>query len=94
MKRLLNDEDHLDMEEDCNNRVNSLALRVADLEGESPSTLAARMSAAESGISSLGLILPAVRYVIKQARLYLRQNLQDHVEIGQMVSRKNGTNEY
>lgn len=42
----------------------------------------------------LGLVLPALRYGMKQARLYLRQNLQDHVEIGQMVSRKNGTNEY
>ena len=53
MKRLLNDEDSMGMEQDCNDRVNGLALRIADLEGASPSTLAARITATETGIGNL-----------------------------------------
>lgn len=42
----------------------------------------------------LGLVLPAIRHGINQARLLIRENRQDHVEIGQMINRKNGTGEY
>lgn len=60
MKRLLNDEDSLGMEQDCNDRVNILALRVSNLEGATPETLAARMTAAESGLSGHATRITAI----------------------------------
>lgn len=36
----------------------------------------------------LGLVLPAIRHGANSLRLYMKQNLQDHVEIGQMINRK------
>lgn len=35
----------------------------------------------------LGLAIPAIRFGINYLRLYLKQNLQDHAEIGQMIKR-------
>lgn len=36
----------------------------------------------------LGLVIPAIRFGFNYFRVYLKQNLQDHVEIGQMIDRK------
>lgn len=51
MKRLLNFDDVNTMDSTCSGRAASLEARIADLEGDTPTTLAARMSAAESGLS-------------------------------------------
>lgn len=54
MKRTLLDQtDQTGMDEECHNRMTSLASRVSNLEGATPQTLAARMTAAETGIGNL-----------------------------------------
>lgn len=60
MKRLLDSEDHDAMDAGCNGRHDSLAARIADLEGDTPTTLAARMSAAETGLSGHGTRITAL----------------------------------
>lgn len=35
----------------------------------------------------LGLVVPSIRYFFRFMRNYLKQNLQDHVELGQMVKK-------
>lgn len=55
MKRTLLDQtDQNGMDSECQNRIASLLSRISNLEGGAPTTLAARMSAAESGLSSHG----------------------------------------
>lgn len=36
----------------------------------------------------LGLIIPAIRFALNYFRIYLKQNLQDHAELGQMINKQ------
>ena len=37
---------------------------------------------------ALGLLLPAIRFVFNYFRIYLKQNLQDHAELGQIIKHR------
>lgn len=60
MKRLLDTDDQGSMDSDCQGRINSLTTRVSNLEGATPETLAARMTAAESGLSGHATRITAI----------------------------------